>query len=69
MAAERDPRVDPKAGDVLRKDGEWHGISDIYRERRVRRVNGNVIVHVSGTCSLSTWRKWAAKAEVIHRAD
>lgn len=67
-AAPRDPRVEPKDGDVLRKDGAERHVF------RIRKSGGNWFdVYYGGgrrcRCTDSTWRAWAKDAEVIHAAD
>ena len=71
---ERDPKIDPVAGDVLKRDN---------RERRViaiKEIGYEVFVRWNGPgiCNpqrigaapkLSNWRKWSATAEVIKRGD
>ena len=60
----RDPRVDPRAGDVL-----WKG--KVVRE--VSAVTLNEVKSYTarglGIWSLSVWRKWAKCAEVIRAAE
>ena len=70
--AERDPGIDPEAGDAMRGPKS---------ERYVGLVKDNTVLfsywrdeNQAGTgtecsTSLKTWRKWAKKAEVIHIAD
>lgn len=70
-ATERDPRVDPQPGDVLRMS-----YGDEYRVLAVDSVSitdtPNKQGHVDYGEKLwnlrGTWRKWAASAEVVHRA-
>ena len=77
---ERDPRTDPKPGDVLQKkyQGQYFE-SRGYMERQVDEIYSRaddklVVVYVGpNVCVpevlLSSWRKWAKTAEVIHRAE
>jgi hypothetical protein len=74
----RDPRVDPKGGDVL--DGLNGGRSET---RRVLSggIGGSSVLYTRGrsadpTCKytvslrrLAEWRRWARKADVLHAAD
>lgn len=71
----RDPRKDPRIGDVLRKkyQGQYFE-SRGYNEREVFDVletsDGTKVVYVApGVCTpevrLSSWRKWAKRATVI----
>ncbi len=72
---ERDPRVDPVAGDVLsRKYQGQYFESRGYSEREVDEVEDGYVVYVGpDVCSprikLASWRKWAAIATVINRGD
>lgn len=68
MSNERDPRVDPRPGDVLAKDG---------RERRVDTLIFNIgrrahallwqrsRNHQLRRCDIETWRTWARDAEIV----
>lgn len=67
----RDPRRDPRPGDVLIKPGckprrvtygpgEWRGWSDCVR------YTGGIIEH---GCLLRAWRRWARSAEVVATED
>ena len=69
--AERDPRTEPKAGDVLRVGCVTRTVLDaegIYQKYGfiyvIETVQPRSVVPV-----LKQWRKWAKKAEVIHAAD
>lgn len=67
---ERDPRIDPIAGDVLQKEFRAHG----YRNREVDEVTPKTVIYVGeDTCapeiSLRSWRKWAVNADIIKRGD
>lgn len=69
---ERDPRVNPKPGDVLR-DGV-HRISVTTVDRQIRytltRSNGYGINAIPMHCHMAkkSWREWAKNAEVIDAA-
>lgn len=68
MASERDPRVDPRPGDVLCKQEKR-----LMFSRWVKCVLGCEILYsdIAGqACAASSrgWRKWASNAEVIHVA-
>lgn len=73
----RDPRIDPRPGDVLMKRGSVRAVRGIS-------VSGEYLLcddqsaadYVSGlrnwelvTPWMWQWRKWAADAEVIHQED
>lgn len=65
-STKRDPRIDPKAGDVLEKMGKR-----LLFVRRVRRIYGVEVYYQDGNqqvcvCFLKAWRRWAKNAEVIH---
>lgn len=64
---ERDPRLDPRVGDVLR----------CYPGPRIV-VEGTRLLRVRWTCcdfpgvqsvTRATWRDWAKDKQVIHRAE
>ena len=62
----RDPRVTPRAGDVLR----IHGYDDVevagwHYPSGCLAVNSLFASHVR----IGTWRRWAAGAEVLRRAE
>jgi hypothetical protein len=72
----RDPRIDPRPGDVLEKkyQGQYFE-SRGYHQRRVVRIAGRLEYSQAGwmegstrLCDFSTWRRWAKNAEVIHHA-
>ena len=62
---ERDPRIDPKPGDSIRKT-----MSSGWITRTVVNRRGNCIFYQTKgkerACWISTWVDWARKAEVIH---
>jgi len=64
----RDPRLDPKPGDRVKKICVKR-----FLVREVRRVeNGAVQYVVDGktyVCRLSTWLNWCRKTEVCHDGD
>jgi hypothetical protein len=71
--SERDPRVDPRAGDALRVSGKIRcADSDAYI-----RIDGALMITYSPfsrgvqgemrSCSLAAWRRWAKDAEVLRR--
>lgn len=81
MTEQRDPRVNPRPGDVLRKkyQGQYFE-SRGYNERQVDEVydgadgTGRRVIYVgSNVCtpeiSIASWRKWAKTAKVIICAD
>lgn len=75
--SKRDPRVDPKPGDVLHKMTD--PVMLLITERQVLPVPGGlshewVYYRVNDgratrSTSLNKWRKWAKSAEVIHAAE
>lgn len=68
--AQRDPRIDPHRGDIIRFAGD-------YRDREIVRVDDSVCVYGShlgrdipmSVCIQSRWPEMAKNAKVIHRAD
>lgn len=77
MLTTRDPRVDPKPGDIISRDfaTALHGC--IIRDVDDVRGEGGFIFcrsdngHVSKPMIVprAKWQKWAKKAEVIHAAE
>ena len=77
MPSERDPRKDPKPGDVL------FGNNGGRKERRTvtavaakmvmytrgKRADGYMAKGTKSMRPLRSWQSWAKDAEVIHRAD
>lgn len=60
----RDPRIDPRPGDILAKGG---------LRRRVYRVRRLTVDYVTGAgkmsfCARSTWESWARNATVLQAA-
>ena len=71
MPAERDPRLDPMPGDVLRYTTS---LKCITTERRVISVSARKVVYRQNDCFniddwRNEWKRWAATAEVISRAE
>ncbi len=69
----RDPRRDPRPGDVLRKkfQGQYFE-SRGYREREVFDVDNGKVTYVgvdvcTPTISISAWRRWAVNATVVEQ--
>ncbi len=62
----RDPRVDPKAGDVLIAGPQWQS------ERYAVLRDGDIVQYQLGpmravlTCTIKEWRDWMRGAEVIY---
>lgn len=72
MSQTRDPRTEPKAGDMLKR-GKFRRLVIALGGTCRRVVFYASINALSGrrnaSCWITTWRDWAAKAEVIHAAD
>lgn len=69
MPADRDPRTDPRPGDVLRTSRDErivNAVTKTYVEVHTKRIyqGANWLYP-----SLGQFRKWAKNAEVIHRAE
>lgn len=62
--ADRDPRVDPKAGDRIAKGKLTRRVTEVQRSE-IWYLNRNDGLN---KCWISTWREWARKAEVLHAA-
>ena len=71
MPAERDPRLDPRPGDVVRKGR----ISRFVLERDgnridyAKRVGGVSRFSGSFGCWITTWQDWTRGATVLHVAE
>jgi hypothetical protein len=68
----RDPRKDPRPGDILRPNVRRSSHFD-SRDRTVSDVDNGRVYYVGTWCcepnvSLASWRKWAKTAEVIKTA-
>ena len=72
MAAEptkRDPRVSPKAGDVVLWGSRVRTVYATYgRGSKIGWATESPDI-ASGIITLATWRKKAKEAEVLHAAD
>ena len=70
MASERDPRVNPKPGDVLVYGPQWQ-----RTKSKVIATTLTGVAHVVDGCSdsigvpIHKWRAWMKDAEVIHAAE
>lgn len=70
MTDKRDPRVNPKAGDVLRRGKETRVVERVDMGKA--RTKCTVVSRPypwSGYPNTDQWRRWAKDAEVIHAAD
>lgn len=71
--SERDPRTDPRPGDVLRGK-KWLGGHGATR-RFVTRIEAHYVFYECGAAlwqcfaTRTEWRKWSATAEVVRRAE
>jgi len=67
--SQRDPRLDPRPGDVLAlgKHRILHTVRHV--DRFVRYVVPVKKGDLSCACKIAEWRIWLATAEVIHRAE
>lgn len=63
----RDPRLDPRAGDVLRKGRVERRVDETYAGGF--RVRWSKPPGWRLYCTLETWRRWAAGAEVLRVAE
>lgn len=70
MSAPRDPRIDPKPGDILIKGPKEREVDYVYddcvtqpcpRNRRVVYVGQDIC---SRNISIRSWRKWAAGTKI-----
>ena len=59
----RDPRIDPKPGDVLKKGGFTRTVEQVkLREVWYRRRREGAVDESRGACWITTWRDWAKGA-------
>ncbi len=67
----RDPRVDPKPGDVVIFGPQWQSERYTVISAPVDFVKYRMGIDTGHlhTCPLRDWRDWAATGEVIHRAE
>lgn len=63
----RDPRIDPKVGDVVLAHGRERTIHCLYEDDRYGWATESPLA--SGIYSIAAWRRWAKDGEVIYRAD
>jgi hypothetical protein len=66
----RNPRLDPIAGDMLRKQShldKWQVIEVISRDRYGIRYKADGTLQSS--VDVKAWQQWANGAEVIHMGD
>jgi hypothetical protein len=71
---ERDPRVDPKAGDVFVKGSRWRKVTSIEPSHRENDKDRDDIRWRTATGKTNAmfrhhWVKWSKNAEVVHAAD
>lgn len=66
--AERDPRTDPRPGDVLKI---WHGAASCKVTGRQEHADDFLIVEITYETGLrrDQWEECFKDAEVTHRAD
>jgi hypothetical protein len=66
----RNPRIDPVAGDVLRKEShldKWQVMEVVGRDRRSVKYKADGVLQ--SPVELKAWQQWANGAEVIHTGD
>ncbi len=70
MSTKRDPRCDPKPGDIVRPKREFRAFT-VTQRHEDDSISGFFSGGKSGSlCGLYYWREtWAKNAEVIHAAD
>lgn len=66
----RDPRLDPQAGDMIRKESQAYTIridvlEVISRDSYGVRFSKNGTIQAS--VSLDSWKSWARDAEIIYK--
>ncbi len=72
---ERDPRRNPRIGDVLRSGSEQRMVMDEISVKRTFEISHIVFSSTSIGCesnaheTIARWLRWAKNAEVLHAAD
>lgn len=71
VSNQRDPRVDPKPGDVLSVGGSQRQVDGVGCRFGTGEIQVGWVRSCgdSGSMSLKSWKRWAAKAEVIRAAE
>lgn len=64
--SERDPRKEPRPGDVVRKGQITRTVTE-FDQNNVRYRSS--VRSMIGFCWITTWQTWAAGAEVIDRGE
>ena len=70
--SERDPKIDPVKGDILRREKQTVEITEVNRHFGFVFDGSPMPVELLTPWNRPwkpTWRKWAATAEVIKRGD
>lgn len=65
----RDPRVDPKLGDVLQTEKFRRTVERIADGYIYYRRRGIDLTGYHNRTKIGGWMRWAKNAEVIHAAD
>jgi len=69
---ERDPRVDPQPGDIIRFGGRYGGtfieVLDPHGARLSRTDVSFIHDGIEAAISLNPWREWAKSSEIIRTA-
>lgn len=61
LVADRNPKHDPKPGDILVNDGKRRCVVQLINKRIHYREGRRAVED----CTVSTWRKWAKGSTVI----
>ena len=72
MPTERDPRKDPRPGDIVSQGRIFNGKRASKRVVVLRAPDNLTYESSSGlnrTCKLDTWKEWARGAEIVTRGE
>lgn len=62
----RDPRINPMAGDVIRKGPRTRTVARIVQNEILYKRDGQ---RWESGCLIRAWRAWAKKAEIVTAAE
>ena len=70
IQAYRDPRVDPKVGDILRIRNKTFQVTGVGKCVEGKpRVSYHQVTLKDLSCELKRWRKFKATAEIVRRGE
>ena len=68
---EREPKIDPMCGDILRRDDRVRTVTGLSAKGRVLvgYAYDRKGKQCRTACTLAAWRKWAAKAAILKQGS